>query len=123
MHQLAFKAYGEVTSRTASDQQIEYVLFREITHSLQNADGPDAEPAEWADAIHRNLELWTLLSVDMLSSRNQLDPALKANLISLAESVRRISYSVLGERADISELVTINETIMEGLEAQKGKAA
>ena len=124
MQQLAFKAYGEVTSRTASDQQIEYALFREITQSLQYvAQDDEASPAAWADAIDRNLELWTLLAVDLMSEDNQLDPNLRASFIALAESVRRISYGVLADRAEISELVEINETIIQGLEAQNGEAA
>ncbi|WP_300380656.1 flagellar biosynthesis regulator FlaF [Henriciella sp.] len=124
MHQLAFKAYGDVTHRTASDQQIEYALFREITHALQNvAQDDDPPPAVWADAIDRNLQLWTLLSVDLMNDENQLDAGLRVSFINLAESVRRISYSVLGGRAEISELVDINETIMEGLSAQQGEAA
>lgn len=124
MHQLAFKAYGDVTHRTASDQQIEYALFREITHSLQNvAQDENPPPAVWADAIDRNLQLWTLLSVDLMSEHNQLEPTLRASFIALAESVRRISYGVLGGRAEISELIDINETIIEGLTAQHGEAA
>ncbi|CAN0492082.1 unnamed protein product, partial [Scytosiphon promiscuus] len=44
-----------------------------------------------------------------------LEPTLKKNLIALAESVRRISYHVISREAEISELVEINEIIMQGL--------
>ena len=122
MHQLASKAYGEVTNRTASDKQVEYALFSEITQSLQHVSrNENVQPAEWADAIDRNLELWTLLSSDLLSAENQFDASLKRNLVILAETVRRISYRVLADEAEISELVDINQTIMLGLAGQTGE--
>ncbi|KCZ52188.1 flagellar biosynthesis regulator FlaF [Hyphomonas pacifica] len=119
MQQLAYKAYGEVTNRTASDEQIEYALFQEITQALKAVAQTDRpSPVVWVDAIDRNLQLWQLISTDVMSEANQLDPSLKANLITLAESVRMISYHVLSRKADVSELVEINEIIMEGLAGQ-----
>ena len=50
-----------------------------------------------------------------MSDANQLDPNLKRNLVALSESVRRISYNVLSRKAEIAELVEINEIIMQGL--------
>lgn len=121
MHQLASKAYGNVTNRTASDKQVEYALFSEITQSLQHvSQTDDIQPAEWADAIDRNLQLWTILSTDLLSEENQLDAGLKRSLVLLAESVRRLSYRVLADEAEISELIEINQTIMLGLSGQTG---
>lgn len=122
MHQLAYKAYGEVTSRTATDKQIEFALFSEITQSLQHvSNSENPAPAEWADALDRNLQLWTIISTDLLTPENQLDEALKKNLISLSESVRRISYSVLAGRGEIKDLVEINEAIMKGLSGDAGQ--
>ena len=119
MQQLAYKAYGKVTNRTASDEQIEYALFQEITQALKAVAQTDRpSPVVWVDAIDRNLQLWQLISTDVMSEANQLDPSLKANLITLAESVRMISYHVLSRKADVSELVEINEIIMEGLAGQ-----
>jgi len=119
MHQLAYKAYGEVTNRTASDKQVEYALFSEITQALQKiSQTDDPAPSEWADAIDRNLQLWTVLSTDLASPENQLNDDLKRGLIVLAESVRRISYRVLAGSDELADLVDINQTIMLGLEAQ-----
>ncbi|KCZ51053.1 hypothetical protein HY29_06785 [Hyphomonas beringensis] len=119
MQQLAYKAYGEVTNRTASDEQIEYALFQEITQALKAVDEDERpSPVVWVDAIDRNLQLWQIISTDVMSEANQLDSALKANLITLAESVRMISYHVLSRKAEISELIEINEIIMEGLAGQ-----
>lgn len=119
MHNLAHKAYSNVTSRTASDKQIEYALFSEVTNALKDVAAQDVPlPAVWADAIDRNLQLWLLLSVDLLSPENGLDESLRTNLLTLAEMVRRVSYSVLAGDTDISDLVEINETIMKGLSGE-----
>ncbi|WP_084395913.1 flagellar biosynthesis regulator FlaF [Henriciella aquimarina] len=119
MQQLAFKAYGEVTSRTGSDQQIEYALFQEITQSLQEVAQNDDPPAAlWADAIDRNMQLWTILATDLLTEENQLNPELKKGLLTLSQSVRRLSHSVLAGDAELEELIDINEIIMRGLRGQ-----
>jgi len=124
MQQLAYKAYGEVTSRTANTGQIEYTLFEEITQALKAVDAEEhPQPTIWADAIDRNMKLWQILSTDIVSDENQLDPTLKRNLIALAESVRRISYHVLSRKAELSELIEINEIIMQGLSGQGSATA
>jgi flagellar protein FlaF len=124
MQQLAYKAYGEVTSRTANTGQIEYALFQDITQALKNVDEVEMPaPAVWADAIDRNMKLWQILSTDLMSDANELDPTLKRNLIALSESVRQISYQVLARKAEITELVEINEIIMQGLEGQSTSPA
>jgi len=116
MQQLAYKAYGEVTSRTANSGQIEYAIFEEVTQALKAVDAQEIpQPTVWAEAIDRNLKLWQILSIDLMSDANELEPTLKKNLIALAESVRRISYRVFSREAEISELVEINEIIMQGL--------
>ena len=119
MHNLAHKAYSNVTSRTASDKQIEYALFSEVTNALKDVAAQDVPPpAVWAGAIDRNLQLWLLLSVDLLSPENGLEDSLRRNLLTLAEMVRRVSYKVLAGETDISDLVEINETIMKGLSGE-----
>lgn len=121
MQNLAYKAYSTVTSRTASDKQIEYALFSEITNALKDVAAQDMPPpAVWADAIDRNLQLWLLLSVDLLNPENALDEGLRGSLLTLAEMVRRVSYQVLAGETAVSELVEINETIMKGLAGQAG---
>ena len=121
MHNLAHKAYSTVTTRTASDKQIEYALFSEITNALKDVAAQEVPPpAVWADAVDRNLQLWLHLSIDLLNPDNQLDPSLRNNLLTLSEMVRRISYKVLSGEIDIKELVEINEMIMKGLSGDPG---
>ena len=121
MHQLAHKAYSNVTSRTATDKQIEYALFSEITDALKDVAAQDMPPpAIWAEAIDRNLQLWLALSIDLLNPSNQFDPQLRIGLINLGETVRRISHRVLAGEAELDELIDINEAIMAGLSGDPG---
>ena len=121
MHQLARKAYSDVTSRTATDKQVEYALFSEITGALKEVAAQDMPPpAVWADAIDRNLQLWLCLSVDMLNPENQLDADLRKNIVSLAEMVRRLSYRVLSGEQDLADVIEINDAIMRGLSGDPG---
>ncbi|MEM5518843.1 flagellar biosynthesis regulator FlaF [Henriciella sp. AS95] len=121
MHNLARKAYGDVTSRTATDKQIEYALFSEITNALKDVAAQDMPPpAIWAEAIDRNLQLWLALSIDLLNPSNQFDPQLRIGLINLGETVRRISHRVLAGEAELDELIDINEAIMAGLSGDPG---
>ena len=73
MQQLAYKAYGEVTSRTANSGQIEYAIFEEVTQALKAVDAQEIpQPTVWAEAIDRNLKLWQILSIDLMSDANPL---------------------------------------------------
>jgi flagellar protein FlaF len=121
MHNLARKAYSDVTSRTATDKQIEYALFSDITNALKDVAAQDMPPpAVWAEAIDRNLQLWLALSVDLLNPDNRLDPQLRRGLLNLGEMVRRISHRVLAGEADLTEIIEINEAIMAGLSGDPG---
>ncbi|GGB75883.1 MULTISPECIES: flagellar biosynthesis regulator FlaF [Henriciella] len=121
MHNLARKAYSDVTSRTATDKQIEYALFSDITNALKDVAAQDMPPpAVWAEAIDRNLQLWLALSVDLLNPDNRLDPQLRRGLLNLGEMVRRISHRVLSGETDLTEIIEINEAIMAGLSGDPG---
>lgn len=116
MQNLAYKAYGDVTSRTAGDHQIEYALFQQITDALRLVAAAEAPALSvWADALHRNLELWTRLSADLLHPQNTIPDETKAGLLSLARFVRQTSLQVLAGEPGIDDLIEINTTIMAGL--------
>lgn len=116
MQQLASRAYGEITHRTASEKQIEFVLFQQITDAMRAVAEADAPaPAVWADAIDRNLELWTLLSADLVSPENALPADTKRGLLQLAQFVRQTSFQVLAGEDGLADLIEVNSTIMQGL--------
>ena len=125
MQSLAFKAYGEVTQRTAGEKDIELALFQQITNELRNvSDADTAQPTDWAEAIHRNQQLWTTIAIDLLNPGNALPEEMKRSLLYLAEFVRQNSMKILSGNGDIADLIEINQSIMMGLSgASSGQAA
>lgn len=116
MQTLAHRAYGQIKHRTAGNKDVEYALFQDITQALQAVDAAEApQPTIWADAISRNLQLWSALATDLLNSGNQLPQALRAQILSLCEFVRRTSMSVLAGEPGLGDLIEVNETIMLGM--------
>jgi len=117
---LAVKAYGEVRNRTADNKSLEAALFQQITDGLKQAiDLEKSDPATWADAINRNLELWTLLTTDLLNPDNQLQDALRKSLLEISVFVRRTSMQVLSGDATLDDLIEVNESIMSGLKGNQ----
>lgn len=116
MQALAFKAYGEVKQRTAGERNIEFELFQQITEALEHvARSEDVAPALWADAIHRNLQLWSALAVDLLHPGNALPDEVKKSLLYLSEFVRQSSMKILSGAGELADLIEINRTIMGGM--------
>ena len=76
-----------------------------------------------AAAVADNQRLWGALAEDLMSDANRLPAPLRAQLISLAEFVRRHSLAVLGGRAKLSALIDINTAIMKGLRGNLEAAA
>ena len=110
-----------MASRTASDKNIEFALFQQITHALQGvAEADRPEPSQWADAIDRNLQLWTILTVDLLSPQNTLPNEIKTGLLNLASFVRRQSQQVLSGNGSLEDLIEVNQTIMGGMMSADG---
>jgi flagellar protein FlaF len=116
LQSLAFKAYGEVKQRTAGEKEIEFALFRQITDALQQvSETEDVQPTEWADAIHRNQQLWTTIAIDLLHPGNALPDEMKRSLLYLAEFVRQTSIKIMAGEGEIADLIEVNQTIMSGL--------
>ena len=116
MHNLAYKAYGQVQQRTGSDKGIEHALFVQITEALEtvaSTESPDASAK--ADAIYRNQQLWTLLATDLMNPANALPDELKANLLQLSKFVQKSSMQILSGDGDIADLIEVNKPIIAGL--------
>jgi flagellar protein FlaF len=109
--------YSAVPVRT--ERGTEYAIFARITHRLKALDEADRStfPA-LAHAVTDNQRLWSTLAEDLMSERNLLPGALRAQLISLSEFVRRHSLAVLGGRASVVPLIDINTAIMKGLRGE-----
>ena len=118
----ARSGYDARSIRTA--RGTEYALFAQITARLKAVDESDrAAFPTLARAVSDNQRLWGALSEDLMSDANALPVALRAQLISLAEFVRRHSLAVLGGRAKVAALIDINTAIMKGLRGEREAAA
>lgn len=115
----ARSAYAAAPVRTARDA--EYAIFASVTRALKKADADDYP--ELAKAVTDNQRLWGALADDLMSDGNALPDALRANLISLAEFVRKQTMAVLGGRGDVAALIDINTMIMKGLRGDVEAAA
>ena len=119
MQSLALKTYGDTQQRTASGKEIEQALFAQITQDLEQVASEDKPvPSIWAEAVSRNLQLWTLLAADLMSADNALIEETKKGLLVLSEFVRRTSMDVLSGGEGLSDLIDINKTIMKGLSGE-----
>ncbi|MEQ9505262.1 MAG: flagellar biosynthesis regulator FlaF [Hyphomonas sp.] len=119
MQSLASKAYGEVTQRTADDRGIEHALFQQITEALESVLDRDTRSlSDWADAINRNQQLWTIIATDLLLPGNALADDLKRSLLYLSEFVRQLSFKILAGEERIPDLIEVNRTVMAGLVRQ-----
>jgi flagellar protein FlaF len=121
---LAFKAYGEIAQRTAGDKEVEYALFLQITEALDSVKDPQTRSiSDWADAISRNQQLWTIIATDLLHPGNELPDDLKRSLLFLSEFVRRSSLNILAGEESIPDLIEVNKTVMAGLVGQPNYTA
>lgn len=111
-------AYSAATQATGTPRDIEYAIFSRVTGELNRAIADDRPFPELAAAVHENFKLWTALAADLTSERNALPPALRAQLIGLAQFTRRQSHAVLRGEAEPGVLVEINTAIMKGLRGQ-----
>ena len=113
---LARTAYAAATAPIRTDRGTEYAVFAQITHRLKALDVADKSAfPKLAQAVFDNSRLWSVLADDLMGEANALPIALRAQLVSLSEFVRRHSMQVLAGRASIAPLVDINTAIMRGL--------
>lgn len=119
MQALAYKAYGEISQRTAGDREVEYALFLQISEALESVKDPQTRSlSDWADALSRNQQLWTIIATDLLQPGNALPDDLKRSLLLLSEYVRQTTFKVLEGEEIISDLIEVNRTVMAGLVRQ-----
>ncbi|MER2507308.1 flagellar biosynthesis regulator FlaF [Amaricoccus sp.] len=115
----ASSAYAAAAVPIRTGRGSEYAIFAKVTHRLRGIDETDKTvfPA-LAAAVTDNQRLWGALSEDLMSDDNALPIALRAQLIGLAEFVRRHSMRVLSGKASIEPLIDINTSIMRGLRGE-----
>jgi|SRR5215468_5472742 len=106
---------------------LDVVAFRQVTAALTRCAGETAGGAagghgQLADAIHANMALWGAVLHEMVDGRRELPEPLRTHLVELAEvSIRHCSHVLSGDAA-IAPLITVNRTIIEGLQPTGGRA-
>ena len=113
-HALAQKAYTQSAKSVGSPRAIEYQVFARVTHELKLAEEQASFP-RLAEALHANVQLWTVIAADVANKNNGLPQELRASLFSLYEFTREHSKKVLRRESDVSALVDVNMAVMKGL--------
>ncbi len=116
MHAHARSGYAGAAAPIRTDRGAEYAVFARVTHRLSAVDETDkATFPALAAAVSDNQRLWGALAQDLLDDGNALPIGLRAQLVGLAEFVRKHTMRVLAGNASIAPLVDINTSIMRGL--------
>ncbi len=115
-HAQARSGYASAVAPTRTDRGMEYALFARVTAAMGAVDASDrASFGALAAAVWDNQKLWTALADDLMHDDNALPVPLRAQLLSLAEFVRKHTLRVLGGKASPEPLIDINTSIMRGL--------
>ncbi len=120
----ARSGYAQAAAPVRTHRGSEYAAFAHVTAGLRSADPDDRlQFPALARAVHDNGRLWSALADDLRLEENGLPLALRAQLLGLAEFVRRHSNHVLAGRAPVEPLIEINTAIMKGLRGEVEAAA
>ena len=113
---MSIQAYQRASAQAESPREAEYRIFGLVTAGLISAQekGRDDLPT-LSHAIDRNRRLWSLLAQDCASPGNALAAPVKAQIISISMWVSRYSSAVVREGEDITPLIDVNRSMMQGL--------
>lgn len=118
-HAQARTGYASAAAPTRTDRGMEYALFARVTARMRAVDETDkTNYAALANAVWDNHRLWSALGDDLMHEDNALPASLRAQLISLAEFVRKHTLRVLNGKASTAPLIDINTSIMRGLRGE-----
>ena len=117
---LAQSAYTSSAAPTRSASSIELDAFSRITRRLQRLGSGRGSEA-FAQALHENRQLWTLLAIDVADAENNLPQSLRAQIFYLARFTDLHTSKILAGTADAAVLVDINTAMMRGLRQQEGR--
>jgi len=112
---MSIRRYQSAQSLAETPQEIELRVFGAVTSGLEAA-GDNA--VRRADALYRNLKLWSMLQADLAAPGNALPEPLKRSLLALARFAQKYSYQAIGTSAPLLPLIAINRHMMEALSAQ-----
>lgn len=112
---MSVNAYRRAQEIAATPRSTEYRLMSEVTAEMIAARDVGLSGAALMPALHRNRCVWSTFAVLCADDANQLAPALRAQIISIALWVERFTTEVARARESIDDLIQVNRTIIEGL--------
>lgn len=113
---MSLQAYKTAASRAETPREMEYRLFGQVTRALMHAATLESsEIAARIDALDWNRRLWSALATDCSDPNNAMNPALKAQIISISLFVSRHSSAIMRGEDDFEALIDINKMVMQGL--------
>jgi flagellar protein FlaF len=116
---MSLQAYQQAAKRAEQPRDSEYRLFGEVTRALMGASATPADAFQARiDALDWNRRVWMTLAADCAQPTNPLDPALRAQIISLSMWVGRHSSAVMRGEETFDALIDINRIMMQGLGAR-----
>ena len=119
---LAKAAYARPQTVLGSPRALEYELLARATAALAAATERDSlDFPALAEALDRNLRLWSRLAADVAGEGNQLPKDLRARLFYLYEFTEVQTRKVLDGSASVEVLIDVNTAVMRGLRGEGGK--
>jgi flagellar protein FlaF len=112
---MTLKAYQNTQRIVENSRDTEYRLFGEVTGALIDAHKRKARGGPLIEAVDWNRRLWRTLATDCLSDQNQLPTEVRAKIVSLSLWVAKYSRRVSREGAELTPLIEVNRSIMQGL--------
>ena len=113
---MSLQAYKTAATRAETPREMEYRLFGQVTRALMHASTLDrSEIVARIDALDWNRRMWSALATDCSDPDNAMNPALKAQIISISLFVSRHSSVVMRGEDNFDALIDINKMIMQGL--------
>ncbi|HLG88685.1 MAG TPA: flagellar biosynthesis regulator FlaF [Alphaproteobacteria bacterium] len=115
MSTVPYAAYQRMQNIAEDPRAIEYRLLGQVTAALMDAERDPTNGAKIVEAALWNRRVWSAFKVDLMNDENRLPPDLRGKLVSIALFIERETSQILAFKADLSWVIGINKTIMEGL--------
>lgn len=109
-------AYGKANQTTRTPRSNERDIIALVTRRLKAAAATQEDQILVSRSISDNLTLWSVLVSDVMMPENGLPEDLKAQIASVGMAVIRECRKLnSGQPVNLQALITINESIIEGL--------
>lgn len=111
------RAYGKTKEATLTPRSGERDVLALVTRRLRAALADPSDTMLFTRSISDNMTLWSVLVSDVMMPENALPEELKGQIASVGLAVirecRKVSSAT--EKVNVQALITINESIIDGL--------